>query len=88
MIFKHPILAYTTGGSAVSLLFADTDIKVYEDSTAARATVRVNDFTENVTMVVIPLTVAQYRQQSDVYGSVCDSLINDGNMDEAEGELG
>ena len=58
-----------------------------EDSVAARATVRVNDFTENVTMVVIPVTLSQYQERSDLYGTVCDSLIVDNNVDPAEGEL-
>ena len=40
----------------------------------------------NFTVIVTPLTVAQYQAQSDRYRSICDSAINE-NLDTAEGNL-
>lgn len=40
----------------------------------------------NFTLIVTPLTVAQYQEQSDRYKSICDSVINE-NLDTAEGNL-
>ena len=70
------------------MLFADTDVRGSEDKSAVSASVRAEggDNTHNYTVMVIPLTVAQYQAEPYTYGNSCNSIIAATSLDTAEGE--
>jgi hypothetical protein len=72
-----------TGGHGAKVSFPDTDERVSEDGSPAKIPVRVvGKDGGNFTVIVTPLTVAQYKAQSD---TICDSVIDE-NLDTAEGK--
>ncbi len=76
-----------TGGHGAEVSFPDTDERVSEDSSPAKIPVRVvGKDGGNFTVIVTPLTLAQYKAQSNSYGSICDSVIDE-NLDTAEGKF-
>ena len=76
-----------TGGNGAIVSFPDKDERVSEDISQAKIPVQVDGKDGgNFTLIVTPLTVAQYQAQSNQYGSICDSVL-DANLDTAEGNL-
>ena len=74
-----------TGGLGAKVSFPDKDERVSEDISQAKIPVQVDGKDGgNFTVIVTPLTVAQYQAQSHLYGSICDSVIAE-NLDTAEG---
>ena len=76
------------GGNGARVLFAERDTRGSEDISPVQITVRVEgENTGNFTVVVTPLTVAQYQAQGDVYGKICDSVLKQfEKIDTAEGK--
>ena len=80
-------LLHTHAGS-VRLLLVDSDLRVMESASNVTTFGRVEgEATENLTVTVIPLTVAQYRADPSRYRNSCDSIISRStNIDPAEGK--
>ena len=73
---------------SVRLLLVDSDLRVMENASNITMSGRVEgDATENLTVTVIPLTVAQYQADPSRYRNSCDSIIaRSTSIDPAEGK--
>ena len=85
---RYVLITIRAGGCKARVIFADRDIRASEDSSHAQVTLRLDGdsgSTETV-LVLVPLTVAQYRNQTNRYDGICDSIIAAaGTIDQAEG---
>ena len=73
---------------SVRLLLDNSDLRVMENASNVTTSGRVEgDTTENLTVTVIPLTVAQYQADPSRYRNSCDSIIaRSTSIDPAEGK--
>ena len=72
----------------VRLLLDDSDLRMMENASNITMSGTVKgDATENLTVTVIPLTVAQYQADPSRYRNSCDSIIaRSTSIDPAEGK--
>lgn len=82
---KLTVINLFSPGGTVTVRFAETDVASSEDSSRVSAPVRVEgDNEDNITVIAIPLTLAQYQAQPGTYANSCDSIFDRDSVDPAE----